>query len=301
MIKPIQRFYDAIKSEHTLKPYTNYLNDFFRYANTDADSIVILQLKQIEDTVYQYIVHLKMRTEKGTLSPNSVNTMICPIQLFLEQNDVVLNWKKLKRMFPRRAAAANQAPYHQKDIEKILGATTSLRNKAIIHFLASTGCRVGAIPELDVSNVIPVEEGAVVTIYPGDIEEYKTCLTPEAYKVLLDYFEFRNFRGYPVTQDSPLFCNKSNYNRISREASKNLMKIILSTAGLRQKGNLRKSGKGKSANHAFRKRFETVLVNAGLHSKYVDYMMATRLARFVPISSQQKKRHGMSSKKRCQH
>ena len=36
--------------------------------------------KEIEDTVYQYIVHLKMRTEKGTLSPNSVNTMICPIQ-----------------------------------------------------------------------------------------------------------------------------------------------------------------------------------------------------------------------------
>jgi len=254
VIKPIQRFYDAIKSEHTLKPYTNYLNDFFGYANTDADSIVKMQQKEIEDTVYQYIVHLKMRTEKGTLSPNSVNTMICPIQLFLEQNDIVLNWKKLKRMFPRREAPANQLPYEQKEIEKILGATTSLRNKAIIHFLASTGCRVGAIPELDVSNVIPVEEGAVVTIYPGDIEEYKTCLTPEAYKVLLDYFEFRNYRGYPVTQDSPLFCNKSNYKRISREGSKNLMKIILRSAGLRPKGNLRKSGKGKSANHAFRKR-----------------------------------------------
>jgi len=277
VIKPIQRFYDAIKSEHTRKPYTNYLNDFFRYANTDADSIVILQLKQIEDTVYQYIVHLKMRTEKGTLSPNSVNSMICPIQLFLEQNDIALNWKKLKRMFPRRAAPANQLPYEQKEIEKILSATTSLRNKAFIHFLASTGCRVGAVPELDVSNVIPVEEGAVVTIYPGDIEEYKTCLTPEAYKVLLDYLEFRNFRGYPVTQDSPLFCNKSNYKRISREGSKNLMKIILRTAGLRSKGNLRKSGKGKSANHAFRKRFETVLVNAGLHSKYVDYMMGHKV------------------------
>ncbi len=49
MIKPIQRFYDAIKSEHTLKPYTNYLNDFFGYANTDADSIVKMQQKEIED------------------------------------------------------------------------------------------------------------------------------------------------------------------------------------------------------------------------------------------------------------
>ncbi len=56
-----------------------------------------------------------------------------------------------------------------------------------------------------------------------------------------------------------------------------LSRIILSTAGLRQKGNLRKSGKGKSANHAFRKRFETVLVNAGIHSKYVDYMMGHKV------------------------
>jgi len=46
---------------------------------------------------------------------------------------------------------------------------------------------------------------------------------------------------------------------------------------LRTKRNLRKSNKGKSANHAFRKRFETVLVNAGIHSKYVDYMMGHKV------------------------
>lgn len=93
----------------------------------------------------------------------------------------------------------------------------------------------------------------------------------------MPYFEFRNLRGYPVIQNSPLFCDKSNHKRISRLAAKDLMRIILDSAGLRPKRNLRKSGKGKSANHAFRKRFETVLVNAGIHSKYVDYMMGHKV------------------------
>jgi len=143
--------------------------------------------------------------------------------------------------------------------------------------LASTGCRVGALPELDVSNVTRVGDGAVVTIYEGDIEEYRTCLTPEAYVALNNYFEFRNLRGYPVLPDSPLFCDKSNHKRITRLGSKDLIRIILDSAGLRPKRNLRKSTKGKSSNHAFRKRFETVLVNAGIHSKYVDYMMGHKV------------------------
>jgi len=277
VIKPLQRFYQAIKSEETRKPYEHYLNKFFKHAKTDADQIVKMPIKEIDEFVFNYLVSLKMRVDKSTLSPNSINAMISPIQLFLEQNDISLNWKKIKRMYPRRAAPANQAPYHEEEIRKILNATTSIRNKAFIHFLASTGCRVGAIQELDVSDIKQVEGGAVVTVYSGDIEEYRTCLTPEAYSTLQDYFEFRNLRGYPVTSSSPLFCDKSNQKRMSRTAAKDLMRIILDSAALRPKRNLRKSGKGKSANHAFRKRFETVLVNAGIHSKYVDYMMGHKV------------------------
>jgi len=277
MISPIQRFNEAIKSEQTKKTYKHYLNQFFKHAGTNAESFVKMDKKKIDDLVFQYLVSLKMLAEKDRLNPNSISVMFSPIQLFLEQNDIILNWKKIKRLFPRRKAPANQAPYHQEEIVKILNATTSLRNKAFIHFLASTGCRVGAIPDLNVTDIHPVEEGAVVTIYSEDIEEYRTCLTPEAYDALLAYFEFRTLRGYPVTKDSPLFTDKSNHQRISQINSKDLMRIILDSAGLRTKRNLRKSRTGKSANHAYRKRFETVLVNAGIHSKYVDYMMGHKV------------------------
>jgi len=120
VIKPIQRFYQAIKSEETRKPYEYYLKKFFNHAKIDSDEIVNLSDKETDDLVFNYLVSLKMRVDKSTLSPNSINAMMSPIQLFLEQNDISLNWKKIKRMYPRRAAPANQAPYHEEDGMRVI-------------------------------------------------------------------------------------------------------------------------------------------------------------------------------------
>ena len=115
----IQRFQEAIRSEHTKKPYQFYLNQFFKHSKTTPERIVQIETKQIDELVFNYLVHLKIRVEKGTINPNSINSMFAPIQLFLEQNDVALNWKKLKRMFPRKKAPANQSPYTEEEIRKI--------------------------------------------------------------------------------------------------------------------------------------------------------------------------------------
>lgn len=290
MVSALQKFEESIRSEGTKKPYQLHLKKFLEFSAKNTEDIVKLQEKEIEELVFLYVVHLKRRVEKDEINPNSINPMFAPIQLFFEQNDIVLNWKKFKRMFPRKKAPANQSPYTEEEIRRILDSTTSLRNKALIHFLAATGCRVGAIPDLDFSDIIPIEDGAVVTIYRDDIEEYRTCLTPEAHNALKDYVDFRNLRGYPVNQNSPVFTNKSCSKRITDDAAKDLMRVILDSAGLRPKRNLRKSSKGKSANHAFRKRFETVLVNAGIHSKYIDFMMGHKVGQirsyFKPTESE---------------
>ena len=46
----------------------------------------------------------------------------------------------------------------------MLDSTNSPRITAFIHFLASTGCRIGAIEMLKVYNLTPIEDGAIVTI-----------------------------------------------------------------------------------------------------------------------------------------
>ena len=55
--------------------------------------------------------------------------------------------------------------------------------------------------------------------------------------------------------------------------SKDLIRNILNSAGLKRIVKGRTTRGGKSQNHAFRKRFQTILVNANIHSKYIEYMM----------------------------
>ena len=273
MLTPFQKFDEAIKSKYTRITYHRFLDEFLDHCHKSSDQLASMGKGDVESLIFDYIVHQKMRTEKDEISPNSFNVIFSPVQLFLEQNDILLNWKKLKRMFPRKKPPANQAPYTDRDIQKMLSCTTSLRNKAFVHFMASTACRSGAIHTMVVGDIVPIEDGAVVTVYADDIEEYRTCLTPEAYVALKDYFDYRSTMKYPVSTDSFLFCDRSNYKGVSYLNSKDMVRNILVSSGLRGVVKGRPGRTGKSQNHAFRKRFETILVNANIHQKYVEYMM----------------------------
>lgn len=272
MPTPMQKFFEVLDSG-SKSAYKGNLEAFFAWIKIDPDDFVKFDSKKIADLVFDYIIHLKMRSEQGNLNPNSIPTKFYPIQLFCEQNDILLNWKKIHRLFPRKKVLSNQGAYTNEEIQRMLNYTNSPRNKAWIHFLQSTGVRVGAIPDLKIKDVRPIENGAVVDVYVDDIEEYRTCLTPEAYKSLKEYFEWRNYCGYPVTQDSPLFTNKRGSEPITYNMAKDLMRIIVSGAGLRPARNIERTKKNKSPNHAFRKRFEIVLTNSGVHSKYTAFMM----------------------------
>ena len=276
MRSAIQNFNEGIKTDATKQVYELYLNDFWSHAKTTPNKLIKMKPRMIEELVSDYIVHLKRRVEADDLSPNSINTMVCPIQLFAEQNDIVLNWRKLKRMFPRRTAPRNKLPYTTEDIRRMLRATTSLRNKALIHFEASSGVRVGGI-NIQIKNLKPVEDGCVVHVYPDDIEEYRTCLTPEAYRALKEYFGYRRLQGEKLNPESPVFINFSGLKAMTFLAEKSFMKQILLSAGLRKKGGRKYQRHEKSLNHAFRKRFETVSVMAEMHPKLIDYMMGHKV------------------------
>lgn len=264
-----QKFYEAIKEPETRKTYEIYLNRFLEYSKTNHDEIMDLGQSDIEDLIFNYIIHLKDLTERtGKPSPNSYNVMLSPVKLFLDMNDVLLNWIKLKKLYPPKKPTANQLPYSDEDVKDLLNATTNVRNKAFIHFLSSSGCRVGAISTLNVGDVEPIENGAIVTLYKDTLEEYRSCLTPEAFRSLMKYLQQRLNRN-PLT---PLFTTKNNINRLNHDSARDVIRHIRKQAKL-QVDNGRKSTKGKSQNHAFRKRFEICLANADVQSKFIEYMM----------------------------
>lgn len=245
------------------------MKQFLDYTHENYDRLVKLPQSEIEELVFSYVIHLKDLTERtGKPSPNSYNTMTAPIKLFLEMNDILLNWTKIKKIFPAKKPVANQLPYTDDDIRELLASTTNIRNKAFIHFLAATGCRVGAIPELTIEDVKPIEDGAVITIYKDTTEEYRTCLTPEALYYLKKYLAQR----INTNQNSPLFTTKNNVKPLNLESARDIIRHIRKQAKLTIDFG-RKSTKGKSQNHAFRKRFSLCLANADIQSKFIEYMI----------------------------
>jgi len=298
-IKPIQRFFEALKTPSSRLNYPLWINQFFEYGHIDGDGLVNLKLDEIEDLIFSYIMRLKNKVDKGyylidkktgkktfrKLSPNSLRPMIAPIKLFCDINNILLNWKYLMKILPPQRPAKNQGAWTNQEIQKMLGATTNLRNKAIIHFLSSTSCRIGALHDLTIADLKKIEDGAIVWVYNEDLERHRVCLTPEAYRALMDYFAFRAEKGYPVTKDDdPVFTQRDYKTPITYEGSREILAKIQKTAGLR---GLKAENKieSKAPNHAFRKRFETILVNSGLHEKYVNYMMGHKVGQDIILQT----------------
>ena len=137
-------FEESIKSETTRETYTWYLQKFVDYFELkDFDSILKISKEELQKMLATYVIHTKKR-----VNPNSVSTFCKPITLFLEVNDVDLNWKKISRLYPAKIKESENSAWQTEDIQKMLESTVQLKNKAIIHFLASTGVRVGSMADL---------------------------------------------------------------------------------------------------------------------------------------------------------
>lgn len=211
-----------------------------------------------------------MRAEKGEISPNSVRPMIAPIKLFCVQNDIIVNFKRLVNIMPRPVAPKNQGAYTDEDIKKLLSHTTSERNKAIMHFLASTGARIEVIHLLNFGDIEPLEDGAMVWVYQDDMERYRVFLTPEAYSTLKDYLKLRELNGcIPTKSEDPVFCKRNHRDRMSYGGARQIIPNIMVISGIRSKKAERKIS-SKSPNHAFRKRYENILINCDIPSKYIE-------------------------------
>jgi hypothetical protein len=82
------------------------------------------------------------------------------------------------------------------------------RIKPIVYTMGSSGIRLGAWDYLKWRNVKPMtnNEGEVIAakldVYSGDVEEYYTFITPEAYSSLREWMDFRASYGERITGDS---------------------------------------------------------------------------------------------------
>ncbi len=243
------------------------------YKIKDFDGITSIHQSELQKHLETYVIHIKKQ-----VNPNTIPTYINPIKTFLEVNDIDLNWRKIKRLYPAKIKRSGNSAYQTSDVKLMLDCTTQLRNKAIIHFLASTGCRVGALQSMRIRHLRDMPLGCkMVLVYEDSTEEYSTFLTPEASKALELYFDERTSNGEVLNQDSPVFRERYQLASVkakplSTEATTAVIARSANNSSIRgQKKNGRYS---EQLVHGFRKRFNTIMkLNNEVNDNAIEKMM----------------------------
>lgn len=253
-------FQNSLRSKESVKNYKWYFDAFLKSSKLDYDSVVVIEPSKLQILVEDYIMELKQR-----VSPNSMTAFFYPIKAFFEANDIELKYKKILRLFPERVKKNSREAWTTDDIQKMLEATTELKAKSLIHFLASSGCRIGALSDLKLRHVTQIGDGCkCILLYENTKDEHNSFLTPEASKTLDDYLEKRKGDCEQLTQESPLYRSDYILGSLkavpsSKDALKQMINRVVKRAGFRGISN--KTGKRYLVplNNGFRKRFVTIL------------------------------------------
>ena len=232
--RSIVRFEQGIKSRQTLNNYRDHLKNFKNFAKFDSfDGLIAKSVEDIQTIVEDYLIHIKENR-----NPNSVPILMLGVRHFFVMNGIPLYWEIIRKMYPPRQKSAGFKPWTTEQIRAMINATTSKRNRALIHFLASTGARVGVIDDKFTMKYLDdiTDDCKAVLLYPNDNEEYWAFLTPEASKALDEYHDERRKRGEILNDDSPIFrrdysCGKKAIP-MQRSGIISVMYRVINNAGL---------------------------------------------------------------------
>lgn len=240
--------------------------------------MVTIPTEKLQIMIEDYVMDLKKR-----INPNSIPSYVHPLKLFLECNDIDLNWRKIKRLFPQPVKPTGDSAYSTKDIKKMLDCTPNLRNRALIHFLASTGCRIGALPVMKLKHLLEMPKGCkLVQVYEDSIEEYYTFLTLEASKILDEYLEQRKKDYEHLNPESPVFRTKyslgiAKAKSMTKKAMQAVIDRSVRNAGIRHFSEKKNGRYLIQLDHGFRKRFNTILkANNEVNSNIAEKLMGHR-------------------------
>lgn len=227
-------FENTIKSTETRKTYLRHLNKFISFFELkDYDKLAAIPQGKMQIMVEDYVMHLKK-----IISPNSISVPIAAIKTFLDCNDVELRWSKINRLKPGRVKKTGREAWLTDEVNKMLSYTTEVRTKTLIHFIASSGIRIGALQDIKMIHIKQIEDCKSIMVYEGTNEEYTTFLTPEASSTFDHYIKKRETDGERINASSPAFRStyQLGYGKVrpaTTDALKEVIRKLIIKSGLR--------------------------------------------------------------------
>lgn len=263
------------KSEGSRRLYLWHLYKFCQYANRNPNDLVTLRPVQVEKLVQEYADSLR------EASPRYSNLAIAILKAFFVAN----GFKRAKALeletyhVPRRFRITSEYIPTKSELYRMADSACSLRDRAIILTLFSTGLRnstLRALRYLDISEELRSEHTNLMIPIYSEMKQvvpnackgripYYTFTCDQATEALKLYLKERERRYGSIEESDILFCSEHN------QISKNLRRKKPLTARelqilVKQAANRAGISQWKSVHpHCIRKAFETVL-----HSPLID-------------------------------
>lgn len=300
---PYVIFSYSIRSPSTKETYFRRLRLFFNAVSIngstfeDRCNLFVEKGKQDPNwafnSILKYTLSQKERVERKEITAGTLRNCVKVVKTFCEITDVIIPWKKITRGLPRVKRYADDRAPTIEEIRKIC-EYPDRRIKPIVYTMVSSGIRVGAWDYLKWGNVVPIKKddslvAAKMTVYAGEPDEYFTFISPEAFRALESWMEFRKKSGESITPDSWIMRNLWNSlrpeeNSISKKfpsspqklnsiGIKRLIERSLWTQGLRSKLTNGKKRHEFQTDHGFRKWFKTQAEISGMKPINVEILM----------------------------
>jgi integrase len=243
------QFINSLRSKETKIHYTNWLNDFLHYLNISCNRVLDLDANQLQQKIIDYVIDMR---DNRKLSSNTIRSHISAT--FLVINDFgEINWTKVKKFVGEFYKVTDDRPYTRDEIKQLVDAAHSLRDKAIILLLSSSGIRVGGLVKLQVKHLIPNDKYGIyqIDVYKKSREAYTTFCTPEARAAIDLYLDWRRELGEILTPESLLFRVEFDIrfgarvpaNQIKRALVCRMLKILRYETGIAKIQHLTESVK----------------------------------------------------------
>jgi hypothetical protein len=195
----LRKFLDFIQFEITIKEIEKRCNDFAEKGKSNIDWTV--------NQIIRFLQFQKERVENEDITAATLKNFIKSLKVFCDSADLDIPWKKITRGLPKGRQAANDRAPTIEEIRKLV-EYPDRRIKPIVYTMVSSGIRLGAWDYFQWKHIEPItkENGEVVAaklrVYVGDIEEYYTFITAEAYNSLKEWMDFRASYGEKITGSS---------------------------------------------------------------------------------------------------
>ena len=238
--------------------------------------------KIIEQQLITYLVDLR-RNQK--LSYASLSIRLATLRKFYEMNDVVINWKKVSNYLGENTRVMKDRAYTTEEIQQLL-VKVDERTSVVILLLASTGIRIGAVPDLKLKHLTKIKDYDLyqITVYENTKDEYYCFCSPECANAIDSYFAYRERCYEMIGPNSPLIREQFDRDNpdtrhVSLDTLVFLIREMLVAAGIQKVEHLTETNavgrhrKEVMTSHGFRKFATTNMIRAKVNPEAREMLL----------------------------